>query len=350
MAKSLTDVLKDASKHLEGVRKSDITSKNILGKDPGVDYAPKSKAEQDWADMHSIEDHEDRVGNKKGAKHEPYQSDAHYVLNSTKEKRHGHTAGADKKVYDGGVSEDAQCNMSSEGVPCAVHGSQECSMVLREKGNPLRNMVRSMKTKAKRSDPSRKDYLGFRQDLNRAARGQPTRQQQAFTDALAGKKNLDEKHLTPAESKKREEVAQAIARENPKMPMGKKMAIATSTAKKIAEDLAVPLMQGEDDNQEVISMVKSELRALTNKAMHLLMSMPEGMHVEPWVQSKISQAKEMVSSVHDFVVYGDHEADEEGAPGEGGYIAPGMSSTSSEDAASASQYGAPSSQFGDGRI
>ena len=41
---------------------------------------------------------------------------------------------------------------------------------------------------------------------------------------------LDEKHLTPAEMKKREEVAKAIHRENPGMPMGMKMAIATKTA------------------------------------------------------------------------------------------------------------------------
>lgn len=48
---------------------------------------------------------------------------------------------------------------------------------------------------------------------------------------------VDEKHLTPAELKKREEVAKAIERENPNMLMGKKMAIATATAKKIAEEV-----------------------------------------------------------------------------------------------------------------
>ena len=46
---------------------------------------------------------------------------------------------------------------------------------------------------------------------------------------------LDEKKLTSAEMKKREEVAKAIKRDNPEMPMGKKMAIATATAKKVAE-------------------------------------------------------------------------------------------------------------------
>ena len=56
--------------------------------------------------------------------------------------------------------------------------------------------------------------------------------------------SLDEKTLTPAEMKKREEVAKAIERENPKMPMGKKMAIATATAKKVAEETE-DLVEGE---------------------------------------------------------------------------------------------------------
>ena len=55
---------------------------------------------------------------------------------------------------------------------------------------------------------------------------------------------LDEKTLTPTEMKKREEVAKAIERENPKMPMSKKMAIATATAKKVAEEKE-ELMEGE---------------------------------------------------------------------------------------------------------
>ena len=49
---------------------------------------------------------------------------------------------------------------------------------------------------------------------------------------------VSEKTLTPAEMKKREEVAKAIERENPKMPMGMKMAIATKTAKRVAEEVS----------------------------------------------------------------------------------------------------------------
>ena len=47
---------------------------------------------------------------------------------------------------------------------------------------------------------------------------------------------IEEKTLTPAELKKREKVAKSIERDNPDMPMDKKMAIATSVAKKTVEE------------------------------------------------------------------------------------------------------------------
>jgi hypothetical protein len=43
---------------------------------------------------------------------------------------------------------------------------------------------------------------------------------------------LKERHLTPAELKKREEIAKAIEREHPDIPKDQKMAIATAAAKK----------------------------------------------------------------------------------------------------------------------
>ena len=46
---------------------------------------------------------------------------------------------------------------------------------------------------------------------------------------------LLEKTLTPAEMKKREEIAMALKREHPDWSMSKKMAIATAAAKKAVE-------------------------------------------------------------------------------------------------------------------
>lgn len=68
---------------------------------------------------------------------------------------------------------------------------------------------------------------------------------------------IREKHLTPAEMKKREEVAKAIKRENPNMPMAKKMAIATATAKKVAESV-----------QDMASMGGRSLARIANAVGH----------------------------------------------------------------------------------
>ena len=53
------------------------------------------------------------------------------------------------------------------------------------------------------------------------------------------KQILGEKTLTAAEKSKREDVAQAIERENPGMDKSKKMAIATATAKRVAEEVDI---------------------------------------------------------------------------------------------------------------
>ena len=83
-----------------------------------------------------------------------------------------------------------------------------------------------------------KDANGNDDKLFKASNIKPTEREKGRHGYSAKKaEDVNEKRLTMKELKKREEVAQAIERDNPDMPMGKKMAIATSTAKKVAEDI-----------------------------------------------------------------------------------------------------------------
>jgi hypothetical protein len=88
----------------------------------------------------------------------------------------------------------------------------------------------------------------------------------------------------------------------------------------MSEDLAVPLLGG-SDGDESAEMAKTQLRALANKALHLAMQLGDEQIIEPWVQAKIAVAKDHVSAVHDYMVYGDHskdkEEDEQTAPYDG---------------------------------
>lgn len=61
--------------------------------------------------------------------------------------------------------------------------------------------------------------------------------QRAVNAPMREEVDLEEKTLTPAELKKREEIAQAIERDKPGMAMKKKMAIATAAAKRVAEEV-----------------------------------------------------------------------------------------------------------------
>jgi dsDNA-binding SOS-regulon protein len=79
-----------------------------------------------------------------------------------------------------------------------------------------------------------------------------------------------EKTLTSNEKSKREEIAMAIKRENPSMPMGKKMAIATAQAKKVAEetDLDEAMKYATVDPKQVKSVLAAH-RATGEAARHM---------------------------------------------------------------------------------
>lgn len=73
----------------------------------------------------------------------------------------------------------------------------------------------------------------------------------------------------------------------------------------VKESLAVPLLGGDED--ESAEMLKTQLKAIANKAMHLVTQLSDDQLIEPWVQSKIAVAKEQVSAVHDYMIYGNHD-------------------------------------------
>ena len=79
-----------------------------------------------------------------------------------------------------------------------------------------------------------------------------------------------------------------------------------------------------EKSQKLTDEVKAELKAIANKALHILTAMPHDLHVEPWVQAKIAEAKSMINSVHDYMIYGDHGKSEEDEQADTPMTFPGM--------------------------
>ena len=102
--------------------------------------------------------------------------------------------------------------------------------------------------------------------LNKSVKGHA--KQAEKLKKIADKDKVDERKLTDKEMKKREDVAQAIKRDNPNMPMDQKMAIATSVAKKTkGEDVVrkadVKMVKVKDPNtgQTIMKKVHPETQS-----------------------------------------------------------------------------------------
>ena len=159
---------------------------------------------------------------------------------------------------------------------------------------------------------------------------------------------LVEKKLTPAEMKKREEVAKAIERENPDMPMPQKMAIATATAKKVAESdqsdrmssplkkarldkerqdrdkdgklkaTALPMKkvteQSEDDmpaSPDEKSMAMQQLKFIEYAAKEIADHIDSGGRYPEWMQNKLTKANQMMQGLHANIDHDEMDDDDD---------------------------------------
>ena len=88
---------------------------------------------------------------------------------------------------------------------------------------------------------------------------------------------LSEKTLTPAEMKKREEIARAMERQHPGMDKSKKMAIATAAAKRVAEaagDITLTTTAKKSDAEGPTSYKKSDKEGIPDNLKDRLPTLP----------------------------------------------------------------------------
>lgn len=111
---------------------------------------------------------------------------------------------------------------------------------------------------------------------------------------------LDEKKLTPAELKKREEIAKSIERDNPDMPMDKKMAIATATAKRVAEEAETIVEGGHEDVTSAKNQVKIAMAAL-QKMNGELNKLGEEDELPTWWTNKVAIAVDKLDGMADYL-------------------------------------------------
>jgi hypothetical protein len=356
MAKTLKDIL-------NGVKASKVVP-GSTGKDPGVDYAPKAPNDQEFVKLHKTEKHSDRVGNTD----ELYQA-TNIKHSQVAEPKHGY-----KKPEDKNVNEAAKCNMTEEGVSCPVHEMADCSTpkktlkeVLTKKtsaGEIIKDFRKSKDPKfaGKSGEERQRMALGAYYSMHPEKSKKTNEEVESINEVnhreygAKGKmhpdmaKGMDVGMHTDFYQHGTGDKGYGMVTKNDGKTVHVRSKARTGTLGKthkftvtphlgeetegfnsgalhgvgsteMSEDLAVPLLGG-SDGDESAEMAKTQLRALANKALHLAMQLGDEQMIEPWVQAKIAVAKDHVSAVHDYMVYGDHskdkEEDEQTAPVDGG--------------------------------
>ena len=214
-------------------------------------FTPKSKDEKKFMDKH--------IATKNKLDDRGTQDDqlfnATNIKTVSRETEHGYNPGNDEKVYE----------ETTKGLhPMALH-----VMPVKKDGKTKYHVMKVGKDLEQHI--SKGEHLTDSELDDATEAGAKIKNVTIIGRNKITEEELDEKTLTPAEMKKREEIAKGIEKSNPNMPMSKKMAIATASAKKVAEE-AEQLTEDEeltqllntiyenlsDENKEIFEQILEE--------------------------------------------------------------------------------------------
>ena len=157
-----------------------------------------------------------------------------------------------------------------------------------------------------------------KEGLTNIEKNYSTHNEETNLDEVLTKKTSVGEIINDFQSSKNPKFAGKSKEERRRMAIGAYYSKHPEKSRKTNEELAVPLLGSSsdikgraDDTGEEIEMLKAELKAIASKSLHILSSMPEHLHIEPWVQAKIAEAKSMINGVHDYMVYGNHKKEED---------------------------------------
>ena len=242
MTKSLNDILKRYSDALSGKRESKVSALTT-GDNPGVDYADKMKDGRDFIAQHSVEKHEDRVGNGDDV----YNASK---VQKAKMERHGHEPKPkDIKVYKKNQQVGEETDSFNSGTRSPVKGS----ISLDEIKKPLANYIKKRKEELK-------DF-GDEDSIRRYNKQGVTVGDQLGKDVKA----RSNKFIAKAKSK---------------------------------------LGEAKDDREYGYEgdMAITQLKTICRNSEHLMKMLKPDTDLPEWVQSKITKAEDYISTAHDYLM------------------------------------------------
>jgi len=301
MAKQLSDILKGKDKKLEGVNSSKERD-GSTGSKPYVDYEQKAKGEQDFVKKHKTQEWEGRAGNKEDV------FNGGKIKKSLDDVKNARLRPSTEKVY-----EEASCNHSKAGVECEMHGMKACPKKIEEvltKSTPASEYIKDFeksdnpkfagKSKEKRKEMGLAAYYAKQRDES----AELASESRAWVSAKQVEKDMPRKNTQDYSKSSDPEIQRELDRITSETSKSFPNRI-KERSNRITAALNSPIKEAKDDTEEEVSMVTTELRAIAAKVEELLKDMPDDMHVEPWVQTKLAMAKANISGIHDYILYKD---------------------------------------------
>lgn len=317
MPKNLNDILK-------GVKKS-TTNKLTTGDNPGVDYADKMKDTRYFLDQHSVEKHEDRVGN----------GDEVYKASNVKKaamQRHGHEPKPkDIRVYD-------KTNQIRNEEVEELEEAKKTHVIIGNAGRGRQNMWPSSDSPKLYSASeaskivSKANDRGLSSGMNIFYHAKHIDDAHEYVSpdqpAWHGLQRLKLKNSMKEEVEKLEEanlmhikVGEKVRLTNPKASpkhtvdkiKGDKVHITKDSGEKVVMPLdrikrvkaqAMKLREDKDNREYDYEgeMAVTKLKTIVRAAEHLIKMMKPNTNLPEWVQAKIIKAEDYITTAHDYLM------------------------------------------------
>ena len=316
MAKHLRTITED--KRLEGVKGSKIEDAEVYGgKDASINTNDPSTVK--FVKKHKIDKHEDRVGNgpdvyagktKKTTKYNFQSPDVYEETEELDEKE-------DKESFDYIMNKAIEQRKKNPKKYKPIAPVIDKSKTLRFSSD-----LKKKPNLSEETEDLEEKYMGFQKTkqalaakgaknpaalaawIGRKKYGKAKFQKAAAADhKMKGmKEDLDEAdfdYVAEAQSCNQTEAGVMCPEHGLNDCSGK-----TGKAKHLLLDKDKKMNEATDTPEES-SMVRTELRAIADKAEEMLKMLKTDMHIEPWVQAKIANAKGMICGCHDYMKYGE---------------------------------------------
>jgi hypothetical protein len=283
--------------------------KDIIGPRAGRNLA---KGEEDFLDQHKVDEKDYPV--KQKHVEQPHKTN---VVKHQPDEKHGYTKSGEAETKYKSANEEVE-DLDEAGVRSMRRAGRT--------HNVDKNYLMRFNPYSKKSykDPNEKSKEDSKKETDKLVgdyltKGGKIKKEDVELDEVLKSSDPTSMWISDFVHSKNPKFADKSKKERIQMALGAKYA-------KMREEFEQSLVENDEDYEG--EMAKTQLKAMANKAMQLVMMLKDDQELEAWVQSKLTRAKADIDGVFDYMMYSEPKDEEqpekESAPVDYPMTFPGM--------------------------